>query len=193
MISSNFYIVAIGSSAGGMKALREFFTHLGPTEGMAFVIVSHLPNNRETRLHYILQKHTRMKVTLVEKNTRIQPGNIYVLPGNVIATLVDGIVMLRNRLETEKINTAINSFLLSLAIDKRDKAIAIILSGTGTDGATGAKAIHDNGGIVMVQNPSTSDYPSMPLATIKSDHPQSILSPAKLAECFYETIAENSG
>lgn len=193
MIANNFYIVAIGSSAGGMKALREFFTHLVPTNDMAFVIVSHLPNNRDTRLHQIIQKHTTMNVTLVVTNTSIQPGNVYVLPGNVIATLSKGIIMLRSRLQTEKINTAINAFLLSLAADRRDKAIVIILSGSGSDGAMGAKAVHDNGGIVMVQNPSSSDYPSMPQAAIRSDHPQSILSPAKLAEYFYETIAEHSG
>jgi two-component system CheB/CheR fusion protein len=101
----------------------------------------------------------------------------------------EGVLIVRERGDMEIINTAIDEFLVSLAEDQKEKAISIIFSGGGTDGAIGSKLVHDNGGIVLVQDPSSAIVSSMPQATINIDSPQAILPPKKLGEILTKVIA----
>jgi chemotaxis response regulator CheB len=109
---------------------------------------------------------------------------VYVLPGHFKSSYQKRNVTNSKATYTEIINTAVDEFLFSLADDQKGKAIAIILSGTGKDGASGAKQVHENNGFVIVQDPASAEFVDMPLAAIRADHPEEILSPARLGEAF---------
>ena len=181
-MNESFFVIGIGSSAGGLNALVEFFSNLSATDQAAFVVVSHLPKDHATNLDHILSKHTDMPVSLVETNTMLVPGHVYVMPGNVLMKLSENTLLVRDRRDNEIINKAIDEFLFSLAVNKRRFGIAIVLSGLGGDGAKGASAVHEAGGKVLVQDPTSTPYKSMPLAAISADHPLAIVKPALLAK-----------
>jgi two-component system, chemotaxis family, protein-glutamate methylesterase/glutaminase len=187
-MQNGFFVAGIGSSAGGLDAMIDFFNHVDPQAAAAFVVVSHLPREYETKLHQILSGVTSMKAELIQRDTAILPNHVYVLPGHLRVKIVHDVLIVRQRGEEEIKNHAIDEFLLSLAKDKGNLAIAIILSGLGKDGSEGAKAIHAAGGIVLVQSPASAQYGVMPMATIKEDHPAEILTPVQLGEIFSDCV-----
>jgi two-component system CheB/CheR fusion protein len=188
-MEDSFFVAGIGSSAGGLDALRDFFSNVDPKSSAAFIVVSHLPHyHHQTKLDRILSGVTSMKADLILKNTVLEPNRIYVLPGHLRVKIVHDVLIVRNRGPHEIRNLAIDEFLFSLAKDKGDRAVAIILSGSSNDGAEGANAVHENGGIVLVQSPESALFASMPLAAISADHPAEILSPRQLGEIFTECI-----
>ena len=183
-MNSGIYVAGVGASAGGVKALREFFSHVRPDSNAAFVVVTHLPPHPRTMLHTILSRVTAMNVELVEGHTALMPNHIYVIPGHVQVRILHDVLLVRERDPRVRLNRAINEFFISLAKEKGALGIAVVLSGMGKDGADGTKAVHENHGFVLVQEPSSADFSSMPIESIKADHPQEILKPAKLAEAF---------
>jgi chemotaxis response regulator CheB len=185
---NGFFVAGIGSSAGGLDALVDFFAHVAPQSGAAFIVVSHLPREHETKLHQILSGVTSMTTELILEDTGILPNRIYVLPGHLRVKIVHDVLIVRKRGEEEIKNNAIDEFFLSLAKDKGNRAIAIVLSGLGKDGSLGADAVHEAGGIVLVQTPASAKYDVMPLAAIEADHPTEILSPAQLGEIFSKCV-----
>lgn len=185
---NTFFVAGIGSSAGGLDALREFFARVDPKSSCAFVVVSHLPHSHQTKLHHILAGVTSMKAELIRDDVALEPNCIYVLPGNLRVKIVHDVLIVRDRGAHEITNYAIDEFLFSLADDKGERAIAIILSGLGKDGSAGANAVHEKGGFVLVQSPDSALYGNMPLAAIRADHPAEVLSPAKLGEIFTECL-----
>jgi chemotaxis response regulator CheB len=188
MTREGFFVAGIGSSAGGLDALREFFSNVDARSSAAFVVVSHLPHHHNTKLDYILGGVTSMKSELILEDTALEPNRIYVLPGHLRVKIVHDVLLVRDRGTDEIRNHAIDEFLFSLAADKKERAVAIILSGLGKDGAEGARAVHDNGGLVLVQSPDSAIYSNMPWAAINADHPAEILSPAQLGEIFTSCI-----
>ena len=187
-MNNQFFVTGIGSSAGGLDALREFFSTVDPTASSSFVVVSHLPYHHNTRLHHILAGVTSMKTELIVGNTALEPHRVYVLPGHLRVKIVHDVLIVRARGATEITNHAIDEFLFSLAEDKGDRAIAIILSGLGADGSEGANAVHERGGLVLVQSPESAMYGNMPRAAIQADHPAEILTPRQLGEIFTEGV-----
>jgi chemotaxis response regulator CheB len=187
-MEDGFFVAGIGSSAGGLDALREFFANVDPKSSAAFIVVSHLPRLHNTKLDYILGGVTPMRAELILENTAIEPNRIYVLPGHLRVKIVHDVLIVRERRDDEIKNSAIDEFLFSLASDKGNRAIAIILSGLGKDGAEGANAIHQSGGLVLVQSPESALYPNMPWAAINADHPDEILTPTHLGEIFTECL-----
>ena len=184
------YIAGIGASAGGLDALQDFFSSLKQSQiSLSFVVITHLPRDSNTKLDYLLSKVSKLKVVLLDKNTLARPDHIYILPGYLKASIKQGMIMVRKRGEDEIINRSIDEFLVSLAHDQNQNAIAVILAGMGRDGAIGAKTIHEQGGLVFVQEPGSTEFRSMPIATIDTDHPNVILSPAELGKIFDETIS----
>jgi chemotaxis response regulator CheB len=141
-MNNRFFVTCVGSSAGGLDALREFFSSVDPNTSSAFVVVSHLPHHHHTRLHHILAGVTKMKTHLIDKDTAVEPHHIYVLPGNLRVKIMHDVLIVRERGLHEISNNAIDEFLFSLAEDKGERAIAIILSGLGKDGSQGANAVH---------------------------------------------------
>jgi len=157
-----FPIVGIGASAGGLEAFKKFFSTMPPDSGMAFVLVQHLDPTHESLTAELLGKITSMNVEQIVGDTPVRPNHVYVIPPNKYLALQQGVLQLSAFSERRVLRMPIDFFLRSLAGDRQEKAIAIILSGTGTDGALGAKEIKGAGGMVMVQDPQSALYDGMP-------------------------------
>jgi two-component system CheB/CheR fusion protein len=119
----------------------------------------------------------------------VRPGNVYVMPENVQVTMQNLQLVLTPRLETDRLNRCVDEFFFSLADTMKEKAVGIVLSGMGYDGAKGSVAIHEAGGLVLVQEPSSTSFSSMPMSVIREDHPQGVLSPEQLGDYLVQQIA----
>ncbi|MBT1707919.1 chemotaxis protein CheB [Fulvivirgaceae bacterium PWU5] len=175
-------IAAIGVSAGGLRALKEFFSSLPQIPDLAFVVVTHLPRDTPSSLQPTLSAVTSLPVYVLQGQTVPRAGNIYVLPAYMSADLHEGVISVYERHPSEPVFKAIDEFLFSLATDQRKNAIAIILSGMGNDGARGVQAIQKCGGMVLAQDPESSKYSSMPRAAIDADQPEEIAAPHLLGQ-----------
>jgi two-component system chemotaxis response regulator CheB len=189
MSEDNFYYVAIGSSAGGIEALCQFFNHLAPTAHAAYFVVPHLSRDFRSSLDDILRRHTGMNVVRVTETVQIRAATVYVLTEDTMMFIRDGQLVCRKRTYLEKINRAVNIFFESLSTAYKEKVVGVVLSGFGEDGAEGVKMICDNGGRVLVQDPETTQYPEMPIASILADDPL-VGSPAGLAMALVEMIQQ---
>ncbi len=174
-------MVGIGASAGGLKALQTFFDALPNDTGMAYVVVTHLHPEHESHLPEILQSHTRMPVTQVVKLVEVEHNHVYVIPPNRRIVMADSKLDVAEFDEPRGHRTPIDMFFRSLGSSHPDTA-AIVLSGSGTDGAVGIKAVKESGGLLMVQNPDEAEYDGMPLAAIATGLVDVVLPAAQLAE-----------
>ena len=184
----DFPVVGIGYSAGGLPAVMELFSLIPVDINVAFVLVPHLLPTNKSNLHNILSRLTPIPIVWAIDNLEIKPQHIYILPENKIMTISQGRLVLRDRRPEEIINHAIDIFFLSLALDAKNNAIGILLSGCGNDGVKSAEALHKNGGTVIAQNPTTAEFPYLPKALISADHPDFILSPQGIADKIKETL-----
>lgn len=169
-IRNDRYIVAIGASAGGLEAIHEFFDNMPGSNSFSYIVIQHLSPDYKSLLVELVSKHTHMKVFEAGNDMMIQQDCIYIIPNNKTMTVRHGKLRLADKSIVKAPNTAIDIFLQSLAQDKKDKAIAVILSGTGTDGTKGIEAIKENGGMVMVQDPATAKFDGMPNSAIASGY-----------------------
>lgn len=185
-----FYIVAIGLSAGGLEPLHNFFSQIPSDSGMAFIVIPHLNREYISVADKLLAKHTAMPVCWASQGQAITPDCVYMLPVNKMMTIADGYLQLQTRLAEDKINWAVDIFFKSLAKAEKAHAIGIILSGAGSDGTRGAIAIHNEEGLVMVQDPQTAEFSSMPRSAILHDHPTYISSPKRLARSLMSFVTE---
>src|SRR6187402_929161 len=176
------YIVAIGASAGGLEAIHEFFDSMPDTPNISFIIIQHLSPDYKSLLVELVARHTDMKVYEAGDNQDIERKCIYVIPNTKFITIQKNQLKLTEKKNGKTPNNAIDVFLYSLAKDKKDKAIAIILSGTGTDGTKGTDAIKKEGGLVIVQDPSTAKFDGMPNSVISTGNADFILPPAAMCE-----------
>jgi two-component system CheB/CheR fusion protein len=188
MQHSNFYIVGLGASAGGYEAIWEFFSHIPPDPGAAFVVVQHLNRHYRSIADKLLAKYTSLNIYRAKSHMPVEMNSIYILPENKVITLHNRHLYLRDRWPEEKINFTVDIFFQSLAEDVKEKAIGIVLSGLGSDGAEGVKTIHRHGGHVMVQEPTSTVFNSMPKMAIHADSPDFILTPANLAKALVNCI-----
>ena len=164
--SDSFLIVGIGASAGGLEAFRIFFRHMDENSGMAFVLISHLDPNHESLLSELLAKETKMSVTQVRDETSIEPDRVYVIPPNANLTIEGTTLHLSEFTQARGHRSPIDVFFRSLAEDRQENAVCIILSGTGSDGTIGLKAIKENGGLAIAQDSKTASYDSMPRSAV---------------------------
>ena len=174
-------VVGIGASAGGLTALQSFFDALPNDTNMAYVVISHLHPEYESHLPELLQAHTRMPVTQVTGLVEVERDHVYVIPPNRRMVMADSKLDVAEFDEPRGHRAPIDSFFRSLAVSHPDSA-AIILSGTGTDGAVGIKAIKESGGLLMVQHPDEAEYDGMPRAAIATGLADVVLPAAELAE-----------
>jgi two-component system CheB/CheR fusion protein len=172
-------IVGIGASAGGLEAL-EALTRALANDGMAFVILQHLAAGHEATLTDILSRNTAMKVVTIADGMPVEKSTIYVGPTNVDVAIHHGVFRLLEPVEPRVPRHAIDVFFRHLAADRGGAAIGVILSGAGSDGTLGLKAIKEEGGITFVQEPSTASQPSMPESAIDAGCADSVLSPAEI-------------
>ncbi len=163
-----FPIVGIGASAGGLEALEQYLGNIPEISGMAYVVIQHLDPTQKGMLPELLQRISRIKVFQVKDPTPVKPNCIYVIPPNKNMSILNGVLHLFEPLEVRGLRLPIDFFLRSLAIDRKELAVGIILSGMGSDGSLGLGAIKENNGIVMVQDPQTAKFDSMPRNAIDS-------------------------
>jgi two-component system CheB/CheR fusion protein len=164
----NFPIVGIGASAGGLEALEQFFKNMPKDSGMAFVVVQHLDPTHKDIMSELLQRTTDMKVTQVIDHLQVKPNYVYVIPPNKSMSILNGYLHLFEPAELRGLRLPIDIFFHSLADDQQEKSIGIILSGMGSDGSLGLKAIKEKNGMVLVQDPQTSKFDGMPNSAIAS-------------------------
>jgi two-component system CheB/CheR fusion protein len=161
-----FPIVGIGASAGGLEALENFFGNMPDDTGMAFVVIQHLDPTHAGIMPELLQRITPMKVFQAADHLKVKPNIVYVLPPNKSISILKGILYLFSPVETRGLRLPIDTFFRSLADDRQGKSIGIILSGMGSDGSLGVKAIKEHHGTVLVQDPTTAKFDGMPGSAI---------------------------
>ena len=154
-------IVAMGASAGGLEVFQLFFSRMPADSGMAFVLIQHLDPHHDTLMPELLAKHTTMKVLRAEDKLELKGNHVYVIPPNV-ALSMDGCSLRTTSLPPSSDRKLIDLFFRSLATDQHENVVGIVLSGTGTDGTLGLKAIKEHGGLTIAQTPDTAKFDSMP-------------------------------
>ena len=161
-----FPIVGIGASAGGLEALELFFANMPVNNGMAFVVIQHLDPTHVGIMPELLQRITPMKVYQATDRLKVKQNCVYVIPPNKSLSLLNGALHLFDPLELRGLRLPIDVFFRSLALDRNDKSIGIILSGMGSDGSLGLKAIKEKNGMVLVQDPSSAKFDGMPRSAV---------------------------
>jgi len=177
-----FPIVGIGASAGGLEALEVFFSAMPPDSNMAFVLVTHLDPTHTSILPELIQKKTKMQVKQITDNMHIKPNRVYIIPPNKELAILNSTLQLMEMSRSRGHNLPIDSFFRSLAQDQSSRAIGIILSGTGTDGTLGIRAIKGETGLVMVQTSDSAKYDGMPKSVIETGLADFVLEPSKMPE-----------
>jgi len=163
---SSFPIVGIGSSAGGLEALEHFFANMPSQSGLAFVVIQHLDPNYKSMMVDLIKRYTQMRVLRAQDGMRVEPDTIYLNPPNKDVAIFHGVLQLVEPEEKQGFRFPIDFFFRSLAQDQGEKAICIVLSGTGTDGTLGLRAIKDAGGMTMAQDEKSAMYSGMPKSAI---------------------------
>ena len=161
-------IVGIGASAGGLEASMMFFDAMPTESGMAFVLIQHLDPEHKSLTAELIAKHTKMPVHQVDEQMLAEANNVYVIPPNKDLIIKQSILLLSEPSQARGQRMPIDIFLRSLAEDKQENAIAVILSGTGSDGSLGLKSVKEKGGLVLVQTPETSKFDGMPLSALNT-------------------------
>ena len=163
-----FPVVGIGASAGGLKAFEQFIKALPDNSGMAFVLIQHLAPDHESELAELLQNHTHMAVNQIVDGTPLEPNCIYVIPPGKSLVIREGTLYLHEPEQAHGHRAPIDLFFRSLAEDQGENAVCVILSGTGSDGTLGLKAVKERAGITMAQLPEDAEYDGMPTSAIRT-------------------------
>lgn len=184
--SNTFLVVGIGSSAGGIQALKELFNNMPADCNMAFIVIAHLSEDHESYLHDILGRETTMPVTQVQHSITIEPNHVYVIPPAKHLEMVDNIISVKEPERIRGKRVSIDRFFRTLATAYGRRAVCIILSGTGSDGTIGLKQIKENNGFAMVQDPYEAEYDDMPRHAIATDLVDLVLSVSEIPQRLVE-------
>lgn len=183
-----FPIVGMGASAGGLDAFKKFFNAVPGDSGIAFVLIPHLDPKHESMMVELLTRYTSMPVVEATNGMAVTPNHVYIIPPNKYMTIAGEVLCLTGPVERSGPQTSIDLFLRSLADEKQEKAICIILSGTGSHGTLGLKAIKAAGGMAMVQDPDTADYPAMPRSAIATDLADYVLPVEQMPQALIKYV-----
>jgi two-component system CheB/CheR fusion protein len=181
-------IVGLGSSAGGLDALRRFFNSMASDSGMAFVLVQHLDPTHPSLIAELLGRCTAMSVMQVEADTPVEANHVYCLPPGRYLSISGRTLRLTEPDEAGSVRMPIDFFLRSLGADARERGIGIVLSGTGTDGTLGLRAIKAAGGLAIAQDPVTAEHDGMPRSTIADGAIDHVLSPEQMPDVLLEFL-----
>ena len=181
-----FPVVGIGTSAGGLEALRKLFLATPPDSGAAYVIVQHLDPSHDSMMVELLTKYTDMRVVQVENNMPVAPNVIHIIPPNCALIIDEGILKLAKPVKEHGARMAIDLFLESLAEDRQKAAIGVILSGTGTDGTHGVRAVKAHGGLVVIQDPAFAQYDGMPRSAIATGEADYVLKAGEIPDVIHQ-------
>ncbi len=175
-----FPVVGIGASAGGMEAMRKFIKSIPDSSGIAYIFVQHLAPLHESVLPELLQKVTAIPVHEISDNIRVEPDHIYIIPSNKLLTANDGVLQLSPRPPKDQRSRPIDLFFSSLAEVHGPHAVGVVLSGTGTDGTQGLKAIKEGGGVAFAQEEASAAFEGMPNSAVGAGVVDFILSPEEI-------------
>ena len=177
---NGLYVVGIGASAGGLEALRPFVANLPAEANMAYVVVQHLSPQYRSMMAQLLGRETRLTMAEIEDGQKIEPNTIYITPPNKDVRIRNSTLWLREPSSPIGPKPSVDVFLVSLSEDKGQNAMGVILSGTGTDGAHGIRAIKAAGGFTIAQDPETAKYDGMPRAAIETGCIDLLLAPDRM-------------
>lgn len=183
--------VGIGASAGGLGAINEFFDHIGPNTGMAFIVVQHLSPDFKSLMDELLSKHTKMPIEVIHRPTPVKPNHIYLISKESNIIIKDGVIRPVDRKDRHMVNLPIDEFFHALGQDQKEHSVGVILSGTGTDGSRGIGTIKEAGGLVLVQEPESAQFDGMPIAAIESGFVDNVLPPFAIAKSLMNLVKSN--
>ena len=181
------HIIAIGASAGGMEELKAFFDHT-PLDGVAYVIIQHLSPDFKSRMVELLARHSKLDIEEAQNGMQVKSNHVYLIPNDKFMTIYDGKLALTEKGDIKGPHLTINAFFNSLAADAGKKAIGIIMSGLGSDGTEGVKAIKKAGGMVIARDPETTEFGSMPSHAIATGLTDFILVPEMMPNAIEDYI-----
>lgn len=181
-------VVGIGASAGGVEALSRFFDAMPSNSGAAFVIVLHLDPTRESQMAHVLSSHTKMPVVQVVDDMKIMPNTAYVIAPDKDLTVRDGVLHLAQPAESRGHRHPVDVLFRSLAADQGERTIAIILSGTGSNGTDGLKEVKAAGGLILIQDPPSAKFDGMPRSAIAAGMADHIVAPEAMPEILVRYI-----
>ena len=179
---ARFFIVGLGASAGGLEALEDFFSHLPADTGMAFVVVTHQHPGHVSLLPELLKKRAPIPVVEADDALCLAPNRIYVASPDGYLSILSGTLQVMPFKEIAGLRLPIDYFFRALAEDQKERAVGIVLSGTGTDGTLGLKAIKGAMGMTMAQAPETAKYSGMPQSAMGTGVVDYVLPPGRMPE-----------
>ena len=177
-------VVGVGSSAGGLEALREMLSAAEVPTGLAFVVVQHLDPHHESMLAELLDRHTGLSVRQCEGGEAIEADTVFIIPPGKGLSIEQGQLVLNDFAQPRGLRRPIDDFFISLANDQQSNSACVILSGTGADGSTGLRAIKENGGLCVVQEPSTAKYDGMPVSATGTGLVDFVKPPQEILACI---------
>jgi two-component system CheB/CheR fusion protein len=175
-----FPVVAIGASAGGLQALEAFFANVDADSGMAYVVIQHLSPDHTSMLESILSRRSKIPLSEITDGMEVLVDHGYVIAPGYTLTLAGGKLRLGEPVEKPGHRRPVDDFFRSLALEQKEKSIAIVLSGTGTNGTAGCQAVKAAGGICIAQNPDSAGFPGMPQSLIHAGYADQVLDPAEI-------------
>ena len=189
----SFPIVAIGASAGGLEAFERFLKGVPSESGMAFIIVQHLDPSHKSILTELVKRVTPMDVQEVTDGMVVEPNSVYIIPPNSDLSIMHGTLQLIEPIEPRGLRLPIDYFFRAFSLDAAERSICIVLSGTGTDGTLGLKAIKEVGGMVMVQKPESAKYDGMPRSAIGTGLADIVLPPEEMGSQLMRYVGQAAG
>ncbi len=184
-----FLVVGIGASAGGLEAVSAFLDAMPPDSGMAFIVVQHLPPERESLMTELLARHTKMKCQEIHDGMKVEANHVYVIrPGRTL-TIVEGALHLGEPLEKRGHRKPVDDFFRSLAAEQRERAICVVMSGMGNNGSLGAQEVKAVGGVCIAQDVASAKFTGMPQNLIDAGFADLVLKPAEIPEALLKYAA----
>ena len=182
------FVAGVGASAGGLESLERFFRAMSPRSGVAFVIVQHLSPDHKSLMEELFTRFTTIPVREARHGERVEPDHIYLLPPGKEIEIADGCLQVTDRPTDRYLSFPIDKFFISLASECETRAVAVILSGTGSDGSRGIRRIQASGGLVLVEDPEAAAFDGMPRAAIEAGAADAVLSAEGLARALIEHV-----
>ena len=182
----HFPVVAIGASAGGLDSLERLFANLPTDTGMAFVVLQHLSPDFKSLMDELLSRRTSMTIRQADHDMPLEPNTVYLLPPMKEMIVRGRRLLLNDRDPRHGLTLPIDMFFRSLAQDAGERAVAVVLSGSGSDGSRGVAEIKKAGGTVMCESPDTAQFNGMPLSAIRTSMVDQVLPPEEIALALAE-------
>ncbi len=179
-------VIGVGASAGGLEALESFFESMPTDSGLAFVVVQHLSPDFKSHMDELLRRKTQIPVHLVDDGIEVRPDSIYLLPARMEMIISNGKLRLTERNPDRRFSHPIDQFFRSLAVDCGKRSVAIVLSGTGSDGAKGIREVYEAGGLTISQDEASAKFDGMPMSAQATGVVDLVLPPESMAEALMQ-------